>query len=192
MNNFTSKFMLLLGLAAAPLAFAAKATTIKLRTDSRTIEIPYDADSTEISLELGETARSVEIVNAPYEMEVVQLFETSVTLQDEGPHWDMTDWKHNYSESFGLEKIKRRFNIMASTSDESFLPAPKVTTTELVDELVRTHAPERWVNLAKSCKSLTTYPCAVGTSRIILHISKKTGLDNETTKKVILTLPMGC
>jgi len=100
---------------------------------------------------------------------ISQQVEYSISLMNEGPHLDLTDWKHAYSKWYILKKEKTKFLIPKSIKKPLF---PKTSSAELVKE-VRKQKQNEWVDVAKNCKTVNDYPCSVSPSLIKFKIEKK-------------------
>jgi hypothetical protein len=126
-------------------------------------------------------------------MEILQSYETSVTIMDEGPHVDLTKWKHHIGEWKKLNIVNNTFRTheYSSLDQEKF---PDVTTDEIV-QATKKHFnidSNGWTELAQKCTGPNSYPCGVSISRIIVKIilTDNNGITSE--KYIILEVPMGC
>jgi len=113
---------------------------------------------------------------------------TSLVITDEGPHLDLTNWKHYESTWKEVETNGNTFFIDSLIYTDS-LPFPETTNTEIVNYLTEEqYEPlSRWVDLAKTCKSANTYPCQVMYSQLIVNIKR---LNKDFY--IIFVIPMGC
>jgi hypothetical protein len=126
-------------------------------------------------------------------IQIYQNYETSLTIMDEGPHVDLTDWTHYVGEWKELKIKDNRFKTLeySSADQEQF---PNVTPDEIL-EATKKHLKvdsNRWTELAKQCNGPNKYPCGVSISRINLKITLTDNKENKTDKYVILEVPMGC
>jgi len=151
-------------------------------------------DTANVSLELGESidGKLFKINQSKFDkVEIYQRFENSITVMDEGPHCDLTEWKHFYSE-WKLLKTKDDSFITNShpVKDwEKFIP---VSTEEIIDA-VKEHCGLRWSEHIKNIKNATDYPCGVSTSRIFLKIVlKQTGNNTKQENIISFEIAMGC
>ena len=125
------------------------------------------------------------------ELRVFQRFENSLTVMNEGPHCDLIDWKHYYSDWKELTINNGQFVT------ESY---PAAASTKFIDidmpvlrAAVRQHCGESWANLIKETPSPTTYPCGVGMSRIFIKIMFIEAQTNILKEHLIsFEIPMGC
>jgi hypothetical protein len=185
-------FIFLASLTLFSNALAAEAV-IKIYTNSKTIELPYESlEEARFTLGLGETVDRIEVVGSSFEIEAEQIFETSVSVQDEGPHWDLTSWKHGYTEAVPLVKSREGFKTLRVPIEGKGLPFPKVTHKEFIKEVKRTGAPAGLAKSAGTCKDVRTYPCDVGVSRVEFLIGEKAVLHGTIKKKIVFVTPMGC
>lgn len=152
-------------------------------------------DTVNFYLELGETIEGQLLsisTNELTDIQVEQRYETSVTIMNEGPHCDLIDWKHYYSDWIQLKKNNKGLFVCDSYEESDWEKFPKIDIEEL-KEAVKTHCSEHWYDLVKNIKSPTEYPSGVGISRYFLRVTGKQK-DNEqkVIKLIILETPMGC
>ncbi len=152
-------------------------------------------DSTNIQAELGETiegqvieVKSSEIIN----IEIEQRYETSVTIMGEGPHCDLLDWKHYYSDWKPLRiTVSGQFiGLEYSEADrEKFTPVSMDELRRQVSSLCGVE----WAKPLKDITSPTQMPAGVGISRYYLRITGKRKSDlTPVTKIIVIENPMGC
>lgn len=152
-------------------------------------------DTVRIDLDIGEilTGNTIRILNSDYDqIRIFQKIENSVTIMNEGPHCDLVDWKHYYSDWIEIEQISKNvFQAITLTADHT----EKFISVDL-DEFknaVSSHCGESWTDLVKNIKSVNEYPCGISTSRIFLKLVLENSKTNKSTVKVIeLEVPMGC
>lgn len=152
-------------------------------------------DTVIIDLDIGEilTGDTIKIINSGYDqINIFQRIENSVTIMNEGPHCDLLDWKHYYSDWIEIENInKNQFQAIKLTTEqmEKFLP---VDLEEFINA-VSLHCGESWAELIKNVKSVTEYHCGISTSRIFLKLVLKDNKNNKSVEKLIVfEVPMGC
>jgi len=152
-------------------------------------------DTIEVEAEVGESIEgsSISILSDHIsDLRVEQRYETSATIMNEGPHCDLTEWKHFNS---GWKSLKQNANgqfSCAEYTDEERTIFPGVSMEELKQK-VKEQCGEEWVKLLVKVNSPTEYPCAIGISRYFLRITgirKDSG--KKTTKLIVLKTPMGC
>ena len=149
-------------------------------------------DTAKIYLELGETIEGQilkvhEIKKG--EIRIYQRFENSVTVMNEGPHCDLTEWKH-YNSDWKELKIENGQFLTDSYSEEDWEKFIEVDMTEL-REAVRKQCGDGWAEHVKNVKSPTEYPCGVSTSRIFFKITFS-AQDTVIERIVSFEIPMGC
>jgi hypothetical protein len=148
-----------------------------------------------IEVDIGDSpeGNKIKIYQSKYsKVEIFQQYETSITIMNEGPHCDLVDWKHFYSE---WEKIPFNskgnyfYSLNYSTSEnERFI---NVSVEELKKE-VKQSCGENWFELLKNIKKVNEYPSGVSISRILFKIilTDKNGTKNE--RIISFEIPMGC
>lgn len=115
-----------------------------------------------------------------------------ITLMNEGPHVDLTEWKSGKSEMIDLEMEKEKYKLKAGT----FGPFPSFTNQELVEAVkakIKTWGGKpdtRWYDIAKKCGTdPDKYPCGLGTSEYKVRV--EVPADNSAIEFAV-ALPMGC
>jgi hypothetical protein len=151
-------------------------------------------DTARIYLELGETI--IEQVLKVHEIKkgeirIYQRFENSVTVMNEGPHCDLTEWRH-YNTDWKELKIENGQFLTDSYSEEDSEKFIEVDMNEL-REVVRAQCGDGWAEYVKDVKSLTEYPYGISTSRIFFKIIfSEQGTVEEIERIVSFEIPMGC
>ncbi len=152
-------------------------------------------DTVEIYTELGETIEGQLISISSDQLTgliVEQRYETSVTIMNEGPHCDLTDWKHFYSDWKRLQANNSGQFICDKYSEKEYENFPKISIDDLKRK-VKEQCGDEWLKLVEKVKSPTEYPSGVGISRYYLKVTgqrKDNGL--TVTKLIIIETPMGC
>jgi hypothetical protein len=145
--------------------------------------------------ELGETIEGQTISISTEELtnlKIEQRYETSVTIMNEGPHCDLIDWKHFYSEWKILKSNKVGQFICDSYSEKDLEKFPKIQMSEL-KTTVKELCGKEWYKLISKVKSPTEYPSGVGVSRYFLRLTGQRKDNRQiVTKLIILEMAMGC
>jgi hypothetical protein len=148
-----------------------------------------------VDLDLGESIENQYIflraANSELEFKVEQQFETSLTVSNEGPHLDLTDWKHYRSEWREIRKLERNKFLILKVSDKESTRFPDVTMQEVRREIARS-GDTKWVGLAAQAKTVNDSPLSVGVSKISLRIKVKEDGQWKIIKRLNFTNPMGC
>lgn len=151
-------------------------------------------DTAIVYLELGESIEGRKIrINKLYlgNIKVYQRFENSVTIMNEGPHCDLTEWKH-YDSEWKQLAIKDGQFTTNSYSEEDWERFIEVDMNEL-REAVKNYCGDFWANHIKEVKSPLDYPCGVGTSRIFLKFEIEDFKTKENLVRIVsFEIPMGC
>jgi hypothetical protein len=153
-----------------------------------------------LDLDLGEMiANKIVIVpRTGHWLKAEQQYETSLTLMNEGPHVDLTGWKHFTSEWEKTGEPERN-TFLSREIDLERYEFPAVTTGEIVEAVAAEvkkwgdeAAGSEWVTLAKQCKSADQYPCAVSVSHVRIRISALVDGQWESALLIRMNVPMGC
>lgn len=153
-------------------------------------------DTLRMDLELGSTIESRLIQIQPQdsvEVIVLQRFETSITIQNEGPHCDMIEWKHFISDWDTLAPLNDSlfYRAIEYTSDASN-SFPEFTVAE-IKKAVKKHCGSDWAKLLADIKEPLDYPVSIGISHIQLKIIFRDMRDDSILEKIIIfSIPMGC
>ena len=165
------------------------------------------ADIISVELALGEDIENQFILlhadpAAPAaEFRIEQQFETSLTVMDEGPHVDLTEWQHYRSPWRAIREVEPHKFLTSKAPASEATRFPKVTREEIsraVREQVKGWDAEdqesapRWARLARSCKSATEYPCGVSISKISFRIMVRSAGVWEPIQRIDFLVPMGC
>ena len=166
--------------------------------EERSIAItPAVPRHTVIDLDLGESIENQLILlhPLPYQMQeymIEQQFETSMAIGDEGPHYDMTHWKHYTSPWREIRSVARNRFLTSRLSESDNIRFPKVTSAQIVEAFRKDGADKRWLNLARTCSGPNSGPCYISVSRISLRISVKENDRWQPVHTLDFTIPMGC
>ena len=123
---------------------------------------------------------------------VEERFETSVTVTNEGPHCDLTEWKHYLSEWKSLKKDQSGKFITEIYAGKETSKFPVVEMKDLTKVAIE-KCGEHWSEPLRNATSPKEYPCSVGISRYFLRITGQRADNGEPViRTVILEQPMGC
>ena len=123
-------------------------------------------------------------------IKLFQGYETSITIMDEGPHLDLIDWKHYYSEWSELKSLNNNYYRINSYTYEESQKFIEINMEKLKDAVL-IYGDDRWYDLVRESTSLTEYPCGVKISKIFIKISGEKE-QNTLDKLIIFNIPMGC
>jgi hypothetical protein len=131
-------------------------------------------------------------------IKVEQSFQTSMTIEEEGSHTDLLDWKHYVSDWKIIKASKSGKYVCLSYSEEDSQRFPKVTLEEVKKAVFNTEKEMEWLKTEKGKKWLNylddDYP--YGTIMISHYFIRVTAVNNVTGEKIskilIFEVPMGC
>ncbi len=152
-------------------------------------------DSAIVFVELGDSPEGKQLKITSLKNKKIELFqryENSITIMNEGPHCDLKEWKHYYSD---WEKL------LYNNSSNAFLT--KTYTKEnreqfiAIDinnlkQIVKERCGESWYKLVENIKSVNEYPYGITTSRIFLKLIITHKNNSITEKIIVFEIPMGC
>ena len=123
-------------------------------------------------------------------VKVEQRHETSLTIQDEGPHLDLVDWKHHVSDWVELPgEVGGAFRSLPISAEDSSR-FPHVEMSSVLAEIGLRDP--RWLDVVKGAKSIREYPFSVGVTEVSFRILARLGGKWEPVHVVRLRLPTGC
>lgn len=165
--------------------------------DVRHIKLGKDGKAT-IDLDLAENVdgqkATLHFPGSSASYRILQRYRTSMSVEAEGPHLDLVDWRHFDSPWTPLESLgANRFRTLRSEQmdDSKF---PKTTKSEIIKE-VRRRVGKDWpeiVEWVESCNGPDDGACIVTISSIYLRIQKKVDHRWINVGLVEIRIPMGC
>ncbi|WP_282135016.1 SH3 domain-containing protein [Seonamhaeicola maritimus] len=147
-------------------------------------------------VEMGETLENKTIRirhHSKYKkIEVFQRHENSISISNEGPHCDLTDWKHYYSAWEPL-KVTNSSNMFTTItySPRAWSKFIKVDMAEF-KEAVKEHCGDEWHALVKDSKNINKGASTVSISKIYFKVIFTTMHDETIEKVIAFDVPMGC
>lgn len=160
-------------------------------------EVKNKTHSLEANLEadIGDSpeGKEIKIYSSKYqEIQVFQRFETSISIQNEGPHCDLTEWKHFYSEwnKIPFNQKNKTFNSFSYNSIENsqFI---NIDLNEIKEE-VKLSCGENWYELIKEIKNVNEYPSSVSISKIYFKVILTDKNGSKKERLITIQIPMGC
>lgn len=152
-------------------------------------------DTVEIYAELGETIEGqlISISNDQLtNLTIEQRYETSVTIMNEGPHCDLTNWQHFYSDWKRLQANNYGQFICYKYSEKEQEKFPTIPIDDLKQK-VKEQCGDDWFQIVEKVKTPNEYPCSIGISRYYLRVSGLRKDNGQTVSKlIIIEMPMGC
>jgi hypothetical protein len=118
-------------------------------------------------------------------------YETSMGVEDEGPHLDLTDWKHYRSEWKDLKQLGEREFVLPTYTEEESSRFPEVSQREIYEAVLR-YGDHRWAKLVKQVQHPNEYPASVGISTLRLGILVEEKGSWRRIHVIEFQIPMGC
>ncbi|SHF05488.1 SH3 domain-containing protein [Psychroflexus salarius] len=152
-------------------------------------------DTAKVYVKLGETpeGKKIKIKQSKFKkIEVFQRHENSITIMNEGPHCDLTEWKHYYSDWKKLDFDLTEYTFISDSYERD--DSEKFIDVNINDlkKAVEKECGGYWPELIKDIKSVNEYPSAVSMSRIYLKILLTDENDSVIEKIIEFEIPMGC
>ena len=117
-------------------------------------------------------------------------FETSITVQNEGPHIDLNNWKHYRSPWTTAQVNQAKQFVCELPKGLVSKKFPDVEMSEVRKTLAKIDP--TWLDLIKHTKSVTEYPLDVGISRIYFRIYAKQGKGRRLVQAICYNVSLGC
>ena len=192
-NGYLSKEKFIKGIEVHLKGLQIKLKNLKSNDESIVYSF-FDKDTINVSVELGGSPEGKTLIvnNGDYKrVSIFQRYENSITIMNEGPHCDLTEWEHYYSNWQPIHKISsNKFETLSYTEDD-WEKFTDISIEALKTEVLE-HCGEDWVKYIKNVKTVKDYPAGVGTSRIFLKIMMIDFEDKVTEKIIKFEIPMGC
>lgn len=129
-------------------------------------------------------------------LKIERQFETTLSLLDEGPHLDLSHWKHHRSPWEPLRRMEESQFLYPGISAERARQFPAVTTQEIIRAIPRTLPAQRrlyWKRIASQCEvTEESAHCSVAMSTIRLRFKHIDPSKPRAQKVLTLELPLGC
>ena len=155
-------------------------------------EIQQKGDSVFIYPELGETPEGMvfQITESVKIIKITQHYRTTISISEEGPHWDLFDWKHYISPKLNLKVNDGYFSILKYSGNERNR-FPEYTEKELTD-YVKKHTPAM-LPLLYNNEKFSKDALYHSISEIFLTITyTKPDSEEILTQVIVFNLPLGC
>jgi len=180
---------------------------IKIRFQEFTLQMDLEAwdekeelkkiqgNNVRVYLELGETPEGLKVKISDSKFKKIEIFqrhENSVTIMNEGPHCDLIEWKHYYSEWKKIDyNTKENTFVSDSYERQDWEKFIEVDIDEL-KKAVEKHCGNYWAEHIQNVKNVNEYPSGVSMSRIFFKILLTDENDSVTEKTISFEIPMGC
>lgn len=152
-------------------------------SNEHTVNIDTESDSDQFDIKIGLASKNTKI-------NVEQRYETSLTIQDEGPHLDLIDWKHYVSNWVVLHAVSVNAYKSILISREESRRFPSIDMSEVLNEIKRHD--KRWLGIAQRAASINDSPFAIGVSKVSFRFSRLVGNRWVPFYVVHCMRPMGC
>ena len=150
-------------------------------------------DTVRIWVDLGDSpqGKRIRISSLYTNIEILQRFENSLSITDEGAHCDLIQWRHYLSNWEPIKINNNSFvtNIYTRNDTQRFLEITVEELKKYVDE----NCAQKFSRNIQDIKKFNQYPSIIGISKIFLKIKLENSKTGEKKEKIILfEIPMGC
>ena len=162
------------------------------------LDIPESHPLIDISLNQESISCSTDSLHI---LKVSYKLESSITVMNEGPHCDLIDWHHGYTDweplipNYASDRIKKgRFDFQFKTAPYQIdsLPFP-IKDMNRIKEKVGDHCGEFWQDHISKSDTPYEYPTAVGISAYLFRVEAKHPSHSEKQYYFIrIPVMMGC
>lgn len=201
-NGWVASLLLMFLIGHSVVGYAEKAPEVVIkskRNPGRELVLGAFKKSISREIDLGEDWDGVlELrgLQSSSEYSVEMQYETSMTIQDEGAHFDLTNWKHYQSEWRPLKATSSTQFVIDELLVENSHKFPFASKDEFLAAVKKLAASRnngsKWINLTKTCKGPLDYPCGVGVSKVTLQIYEGPAKNRTLIQKIVMIPPMGC
>lgn len=152
-------------------------------------------DSTIFYGELGVTPEdkiiSIKALEHYSKLEIYQAYRTSLSISNEGPHCDLINWKHYYSNWTPLEVIDENTFKSKNYSPEQ---ASKFIDFAIEDmkKAVKDSCGEEWVKLINTLDPMEGCCSGIGIDKICFKVILTSPNGKRSEKIIAFDIPMGC
>lgn len=197
---FNRCLILLLSLLTMSSSAKADLMIVEIRSDelnqlSQNYRFTYPfSKETTAYLELGDNldGKLVKLTSSGKEKLQVHIqYETSLTIMDEGPHLDLTDWKHCTTEWLQVMESSPNIFTLPRESEINLDCFPDVTPKMIKDAVLK-YGGERWASLLNENVSINTYPLSTAVSTIRIRVQRLSGEKWVQDALISVSVPMGC
>lgn len=120
---------------------------------------------------------------------IMQRYETSIGLNNEGPHCDLRNWKHGYSSWKEIKKLSNNL-FQIDSLEQSSIDFPSYDKNEL-KKVIEKECGIEWVEILEQNRSQGELAGIISSIQFkIIAKSKKNG--NSVERIVVVEIPMGC
>jgi hypothetical protein len=144
----------------------------------------------EMGSEIGDVLVSV-FTTELQDVVIEQSMRTTMTINNEGPSCELSDWKHYTMPWTAVKQITTEQFKLNGYEDEDYNRFPNVTVEE-VKTAAKTHCSADWLPIINNIKSLQDAYCDVVMDKVILRVSGKKANGQKVEKYVMITMPTGC
>lgn len=191
-NGFLSKEKIV-----KPIEFRYVGLSLKLKnlksSDEFKIHTLHYTDTIKIGVTLGDSpeGKILTVNNEDYKrISIFQCFKSSITIMNERPHCNLTDWEHYYSPWRPIEAIsKTKFKTLGYSLKER--QQFRDIDIEALKQEVKDKCGNHWSNYVKDLKTLNDYPVNIAINRIFLKVLITDHNDKVTEKIIEFEIPMG-
>jgi hypothetical protein len=146
-------------------------------------------------LELGDSLSEAKVIILGEEDESYRIelqLETSISVSAEGPHLDLTNWKHCTTVWHSIKALTyNEFQLpdFTTVSTDCF---PNVSHEEIKEEVLK-QGGEYWVSVLEKEGLPEDYsPVGVSLSSVRIKVEKLIGTEWEVVTIIDINVPMGC
>jgi hypothetical protein len=161
--------------------------------DEQNLLNKIQGDTCYVFNDIGETVLGQKIFVAPNKLsdfKIEQRYETSVSISNEGPHCDLTNWKHYLSDWMPLKAENENVYLCSNYTEKEKEKFPVIDIKDLKEQ-VEKQCGDTWVDLVKNINKPTQEPSWVGISRVYLRLTGKLN-GQAITKIIVFEEAMGC
>lgn len=163
--------------------------------DQKSSPIQAKTASVKLEIDLGDTPQNklFTITNTSLNnINIYQRYKNNITIMNEGPHCDLTDWNSYLSPWQQITQNKEGHYTILSYTKEDRQKMETLVDMDALRKQVKNTCGDGWEKLIKNTKKPNEYPCAITQSAIYLKITGTTTTGTIVEKIIEFEIPMGC
>lgn len=147
-----------------------------------------------IGVNLGDSPEKKTIIikdNKYKSVKVLQRYKNSIIISNQGPHCDLIDWEHYYSDWKPIKKINK-YKFETLSYSKAYNKKFASVNIEALKQAVAKKCGENWAKYIEKVTAINQYPTEVTTTSIFLKFILTDFKGNVTEKTIEFVIPIGC
>lgn len=145
-------------------------------------------------LELGDTISSANMQITAQQSDQLRVsvqLETSMSIQDEGPHLDLISWKHCTTSWFMIKNLGNHKFKLPNFDNINLDCFPKVNASEIKNEVLK-QGGEHWLSVIENNISVDFMPISIDLSLVRIKMEQLINSKWVVVTVLNIDIPLGC